>query len=179
MNSFLKSILLVTIIAITANAQTFDQRLNQTNMQFSIPPGFEAVPIIDNADVSYDFAIKSTTAPLEIRYRICPVDMEQKNPNGIYEAVFITMGLNISNGKMIKSQPYPSESVRSEFGADAGRSGVVPIGSEFGKGYRFCLISLIHKHNVADAYVFYLYSDQRTIMGALTTDNIYHALKFN
>jgi hypothetical protein len=178
MNSILKSLILVTIIAIIANAQTFDQLLNQTNMQFSIPPSFEAVSIINNPDVNYDFAIKSATAPLEIRYRIWPVDMEQKNLNSIYEAVFITMGLNISNGKMIKSQPYPPESVKAEFGADAGRSGVVPIGSEFGKGYRFCLISVIHKDNVADAYVFYLYNDQRTIMGALTTDNIYHALKF-
>jgi hypothetical protein len=178
MNSILKSFILVTIIAITTNAQTFDQLLNQTNMQFSIPPDFVEVPIINNADVSYDFAIKSNTAALEVRFRIWPIDRKQKNPNAIYHAMLVTMGLNISNGQMIKSQQYPAQSVKAEFGADAGSSGVVPIGSEFGKGYRFCLISVIHKDNVADAYVFYLYNDQRTIMGALTTDNIYHALTF-
>ncbi len=178
MNSFLKSFTLVTIIAIAANAQTFQQLLTHSNMQFSIPPDFVEAPVLNNGDVNYDFAVKSNTAALEIRFRIWPIDRKQKNPNAIYHAMLVTMGLNISNGQMIKSQQYPAESVKAEFGADAGSSGVAPIGSEFGKGYRFCLISVIHKDNVADAYVFYLYSDQRTIMGALSTDNIYHTLTF-
>jgi hypothetical protein len=182
MNSYLKSIFVLLTICIFANAQplpkAFQQLLNQTNMQFSIPPEFTATPIIQNGDVVYDFAVESKTTGLEIRYRIWPVDKKQKNPNTLFEPMLITMGLNISNGKMIQPQRYPTESVKQEFGADAGSTGLVPTDSDFGKGYKACMISVIHKDNVADAYVFYLYNDQSAIMTALTTDKVYHALKF-
>ena len=182
MNSSLKTWLVLLITILPLNAQTlpeaFQRLLVQTKMQFSIPPNFTATPIIDNGDVVYDFAVKSITTDLEIRYRIWPVDKTPKNPNSIFEAMLITMGLNISNGKIIEPSRYPPESVKQEFGADAGCSGLVPVDSEFGKGYRSCMISVIHKDNVADAYVFYLYNDRGAIMQALTTDKVYHALRF-
>ena len=182
MNSLLKSLIVILTTIIFANAQplpkAFQQLLIQTNMQFSIPPGFTSTPPIQNGDVVYDFAVKSKTTSLEIRYRIWPVDKTQKNPNALFEPMLVTMGLNISNGKMIKPHRYPPESVKQEFGADAGSTGLVPTDSEFGKGYKQCMISVIHKDNVADAYVFYLYNKQDEIMGALTTEKVYHALKF-
>jgi len=182
MNAFLKSLVALIAISIFANAQSlpkpFQQLLDQTNMQFSIPPDFAATPIVQNEDVSYDFAVKSKTTGLEIRYRIWPIDIEQKNPNALFEPMLVTMGLNISNGKMIQPHSYPTESVKKEFGADAGSTGLVPCNSEFGKGYKQCMISVIHKDNVADAYVFYLYNNQNDILGALTTEKVYHALKF-
>jgi hypothetical protein len=182
MNSFLKSFFVFIAITVATNAQTlpdaFQQLLNQTNMQFSMPQDFEATPIINNGDVAYDFALKSVTAELEIRYRIWPIDKNQKNPNDLYGPMMTTMGLNISNGKIIQPQQYPTESVKSEFSADAGSTGLVPIDSQFGKGFKLCVISVIHKDNVADAYVFYLYNDPKTIMQALTSGNIFHALKF-
>jgi len=182
MNSFLKSFFVFITISVAVNAQTlpdpFQQLLNRTNMQFSMPPDFETIPIINNGDVAYDFALKSHTAELEIRYRIWPIDKNQKNPNDLYGPMMTTMGLNISNGQMIRPEQYPTESVKSEFGADAGSTGLVPVDSQFGKGFKLCVISVIHKDNVADAYVFYLYNDPKTIMGALTTGNIFHALKF-
>ena len=143
-----------------------------------MPPNFRAAPVLNNENVVYDFAIKSNTTELEIRFRIWPVEKKEKNPNALYVPMLVTMGLNISNGQMMKPRQYPTESVKKEFRADAGSSGLVPVSSEFGKGYKQCLISVIHKDNIADAYVFYLYNEQKTILAALTTDNIYHALKF-
>ena len=182
MNSFVKSFVVFVTITVAAKAQTlpdaFQQLLNQTNMQFSIPPNFEPTPIINSGDLAYDFALKSITAELEIRYRIWPIDKNQKNPNDLYGPMMTTMGLNISNGKMIRPEQYPTESVKNEFGADAGSTGLVPVDSPFGRGFTICVISVIHKDNVADAYVFYLYNDPKTIMGALSTGNIFHALKF-
>jgi hypothetical protein len=145
---------------------------------FQFPPDFTSTPIIQNGDVVYDFAIKSKTSSLEIRYRIWPVDKKQKNPNALFEPMLITMGLNISNGKVMKPHPYPTESVKKEFGADAGSTGLTITDSNFGKGYKQCMISVIHKDDVADAYVFYLYNTQDEIMGAVTTEKVYHALKF-
>ena len=182
MNSFLKSLLALLTITIVAYAQplpkTFQQLLNQTNMQFSIPPDFTSTPIIQNGDVAYDFAIKSKTSGVEIRYRIWPVDKKQKDPNALFEPMLLTMGLNISNGKMMKPHSYPTESVKREFGADAGSTGLTTTDSDFGKGYKQCMISVIHKDNIADAYVFYLYNTQDEIMGAITAEKVYHALRF-
>jgi len=182
MNSFLKSLFVLLTISIFAYAQplpkTFQELLNQTNMQFSLPPDFTSTPIIQNGDVVYDFAIKSKTSSLEIRYRIWPVDKKQKNPNALFEAMLVTMGLNISNGKVMKPHAYPTESVKKEFGADAGSTGLITTDSDFGKGYKQCMISVIHKDDVADAYVFYLYNTQDEIMGAITAEKVYHALKF-
>jgi hypothetical protein len=182
MNSFLKSLFVLFTISIFAYAQPlpkpFQQLLNQTNMQFSIPPDFTSTPIIQNGDVVYDFAIKSKTSSLEIRYRIWPVDKKQKNPNALFKPMLATMGLNISNGKVMKPHPYPTESVKKEFGADAGITGLITTDSDFGKGYKQCMISVIHKDDVADAYVFYLYNTQDEIMGAITAEKVYHALKF-
>ena len=115
---------------------------------------------------------------MEIRYRIWPIDMQQTNPNELFEPMLITMALNISNGTMIQPRRYPPESVKQEFGADDGSTGLVPTNSDFGKGYKQCMISVIHKDNVADAYVFYLYNNQDEIMGALTTGKVFHALTF-
>jgi hypothetical protein len=182
MNSSLKSFFFLFTLAISANAQslpkTFQQLLNKTNMQYSIPPDFTPTPVVDNGDVVYDFAIKSNSTGLEIRYRIWPIDKTLKNPNAVFEAMLVTMAMNISNGKMIHPQRFPQESVKLEFGADAGSTGLVPTNSEFGKGFKGCMLSVIHKDNVADAYIFYLYNTQDEIMGALSTDNIFHALKF-
>ena len=182
MNSFFKSLLVLLTINIFAYAQplpkTFQQLLTQTNMQFSIPPDFTSTTVIQNGDVVYDFAIKSKTSSLEIRYRIWPVDKKQKNPNALFEPMLVTMGLNISDGKVMKPHPYPAESVKKEFGADAGSTGLTITHSDFGKGYKQCMISVIHKDDVADAYVFYLYNTQNEIMGAVTNEKVYHALRF-
>ena len=182
MNTFTKSLLVLVLLTVSAFAQAlpgaFQQLLDQTNMQFSMPSDFQATPIINSEDVAYDFAISSYTAAIEIRYHILPIDRTQNNSNKLYEPMMTTMGLNISNGKVIKPERYPQEGLKSEFGADAGCTGLVPVDSQFGKGFKLCVISVIHKDNVADAYVFYLYNDPKAIMGALSTGNIFHALRF-
>ena len=182
MNTPVKLLFVLLILCFHADAQVlsipFQRLLAQTQMQFSIPPDFTPVPVRTNGDVVYDFAVKSRSTALEIRYRIWPVDKTQKNPNAVYEPMLVTMEMNISNGKMIQPKRYPPESVKKEFGADAGCTGMVPAHSQFGKGFTACLISVIHKDDVADAYVFYLYNTADEIMGAFSTDKIFHALKF-
>jgi hypothetical protein len=69
--------------------------------------------------------------------------------------------------------------VRKEFGADAGATTVVSCDSDFGKGYMNCLISVIHKKDIADAYVFFLFDDPQVVGEAIMTDATYHALRFN
>jgi hypothetical protein len=161
----------------------FQHLLQLGSMQYSVPPGFVATPVIENDDVAYDFAVKSTTGKLEIRYRIRPIEKQghqdsYADPEFLFNGMVMTMGLNISNGQIVEPKPFPEVSVRSEFGADAGSSCAVHTDSEFGEGFKGCLISAIHKEKAADAYVFFMFDDMKTLSEALFTDRVYHALKF-
>ncbi len=161
---------------------TFSKLLTNNSLQYDVPPGFVSTPIISNGDVEYDFAVRSQTKKLEIRYRIWPLKKSIQAPNqdenSIHQAMLLTMALNISNGNPGPIQPYPAESVQTEFGAAAGSTTMITCNSEFGKGFQKCLISVIHKDNFADAYAFFLFDDLRVVTEALTTDKVFHALRF-
>ena len=179
------SCILLLLIGYQVHAQgipdNFRRLLLQNAMQFTMPPGFVSIPVVENGDVVYDFAIKSTTAKLEIRYRIWPMDKAMRSDpkrNWIYQTMVETMGLNISNGHVIETRKYPEGDVKAEFGADGGVTGTVRTDSQFGRGYKVCMISAIHKDNVGDAYAFFLCDDPNVLMKALFTDDVYHALKF-
>jgi len=173
------------LVACSAHAQviprTFAGLLQQNAMQYSIPSGFVVTPVANNVDVAYDFAIKSSTSKLEIRYRIWPVDLTNHggaNRNRIYPVMVHTMGLNISNGQTMQVKKYDPGDVRMEFGADGGATGTVRLDSKFGEGYKICMISAIHKDNLCDAYTFFLCDDPDVLMKALFADRVYHALRF-
>ncbi len=152
----------------------FQKSLQQYSFRYSIPPGFSATQVIDNQDVKYDFAVKSSTQKLEIRYSILPII----GGNQDLDVMVVTMALNISDGQMVQPKDYPDADVKSEFGADGGCSAIVQSNSEFGKGFKYCLISAIHRDNVANAYAFFLFDDPNVAMKAIFTDKVYHALRF-
>jgi hypothetical protein len=173
---FVSVCLLSTAVHLHAQGlpDNFQRLLRQNLLRFALPPGFEATPVIDNGDVRYDYAIKSNNTKLEIRYRIWPIT----NGDAEYGAMAVTMGLNISNGQMMETRHYPVPDVTTEFGADEGCSGMVQNDSEFGKGYKFCIISVVQKHRVANAFTFFLFDDPRIVMDAIVNDAVYHALRF-
>ena len=84
--------------------QKYEELLNESHMQFSIPPDFMLTPVIKNGDVMYDFAIKSNTNKFEIRYRIWPIEKgsaKDKMNNSMHNLMLTTMALNISNGQIV------------------------------------------------------------------------------
>lgn len=170
----------ITVISAAAQPSmgTFQQLASLHHMRFAMPSHFTAVPVKANRDIVYDFAMRSEIKKLEIRYRIVSIDRKDRNANAVHETMLATMAMNISNGKTITPQRYPTTSVKKEFGADAGCTGVVLTQSEFGNGYTMCMISVIHKDNVADAYTYYLFDEQDALIEALTNSPIYHALRF-
>ncbi len=184
--SSIGSLLLLFMIGGAAWCQSSSPRLSDLleagSLQYAMPSGFDSAPVIDNHDVLYDFAIKAKSKKLEIRYRIWLLrqtdETEEPNSGLLFEAMLETMALNISNGRPGPVHDYPANSVREEFGADAGATTIISCNSDFGKGYKKCLISVIHKEGVADAYAFFLFDDLKAIQEALMTDKIYHALRF-
>jgi hypothetical protein len=173
---FVSACLLSTVVHLHAQGlpDNFQRLLRQNSLRFALPPGFESTPVIDNGDVRCDYAIKSKDTKLEIRYRIWPITDGDSN----YVTMAVTMGLNISNGQIMETRHYPMPDVTTEFGADEGCSGMVQNDSEFGTGYKFCIISVVQKHRVASAYTFFLFDDPKIAIDAIVNNATYHALRF-
>ena len=164
----------------------FQLRLSNTGMNFDQPEGFSSTPVIENNKMYYIHAIKSDTHKLEMRYHIVPLESPSFNSNGIktvnisradynemHALNLVATASNISAGGLEGVSPFPEDAVKSEFGADWGATLSVPlIETSFGKGYKICMITTIHKDNCADAVILYLYDDFNEV-SKLIMDNFY------
>jgi len=182
------STLLQQVAAQETQSQEFKSALGQASMSFTPPKDFSVVPIANNADVRYQYAISSKTVKLEIRYLIRPLasDLEEyerngrtgADPNALYAPLLLTMCLNLSGGAGCTPSAFDPEEVKAEFGADAGLTAFVRLNSVFGKGYKVCLINVIHVQNKADAFTFFLFDDLPSVQSHCFRDDVFHALRF-
>ena len=182
-----KTILLIALFSAAFGQQNVDlsfrKTLDRNSLALTIPKGFKETPIIANDDVAYDYALKDSMGAFEIRFRIFalndpPPNTSPESMNGMYPAMLLAMAVNISNGKPGNSGPFDPAAVRSEFGADAGMTCAVDANSQFSKGFKYCLINVIHRNNVVDAYIFYLFNDKNQLRTTLLRDDVFHCLRF-
>lgn len=178
MKNIIFAILAVTIITINLKAQeSFSELLVKCSLSFSFPNSCVPLSVKQNPDVYYHFAMKLKTQNIEIRYTIVPFDKMQRR-NDLYEPYLQTICLNITDGKMAKVEHFKYEDVSKEFNADDGLTCMVYLNSEFGQGYHYCTINVLHKTNLADVYIFFLFDDYKELFPILLNDRIFHALKF-
>lgn len=161
-------------------------------MTFEMPQGFMETGIMDNRQMSYDYAIKHTTKTFEVRFAIRSLNdlikiyqEREKNkkpgdintdPNNLYKPALQATVLNISGGRMAQINQFPLQAVKAEFNADWGATTFIEVGKEFGQNYQYCMVVAIHKANLADAYYFYLSDKQETINELIAP--VFHSLKF-
>ncbi|MGI4874887.1 MAG: hypothetical protein ACRYFX_27350 [Janthinobacterium lividum] len=185
---------------------TVKKQLAATHMTLMPTPGWTETPLIKNAQMSYDYALRYPGRRLEVRYALRPLatmlaeyarSKHQKNvtmvdPNRMYETLFRAIVLNVGMSNPAGSDPaagfskplqtFPSEAVKAEFGADWGATALIEPGPEFGQTYKHCMLVGLHKNGVADAYCFYLFDDQQDLDDVLFTDSIpsiFHSLRFH
>lgn len=172
--------------------KAFTDLLATSNMTFEQPSNLEATKTIENGQMNYEYAIKHPTKKFEIRYAIRPLNQllkdyteREKNkkpgdtnidPNTLYKSLLQVTVLNISGGQLPTIGEFGKQAVKQEFNADWGATTVVPVGKEFGQQYKYCMVVALHKHNVADAYIFYLSDTKDGFMEAIKPT--FHALKF-
>jgi hypothetical protein len=84
----------------------------------------------------------------------------------------------VSGGKTAQANHFKHEDVSAEFNADDGLTCAVTLDSEFGQGYQYCMINVVHKDNLGDVYIFILFDDYKVLPSILANDKIFHALKF-
>ena len=174
---FIHILLLISLFVYAEAKDSFAALLAKCSVSFTFPKSFLPLGVRQNGDVEYDFAMKSKTDDIEIRYAIWSFDQMQQR-NDLYIGLLQTMSLNISGGKLAQANHFKHEDVTIEFNADDGLTCVVPNNSEFGQGYKFCMINVIHKENIGDVYIFFLYDDYKVLFPFLLDDKVFHALKF-
>lgn len=173
-------------------AENFTDILNAHRMIFSMPKDFIQAKVIENDDVIYQNAIKSKKNKLEIRYSVFSLkeqikeyeewkNSKEKNgvrtdPNNGHQLFTLAVVENIAGSENPKGTKFPDESVKNEFGANWGASFFVECKSGFGKGYKYAMITALHKDSVANAYITYLFDDYKTVQAEIV--NVFYSMKF-
>jgi len=191
LNSLVFLLLLLNINSIGQNLQEFKSLLGDCGMNLNMPKGFVEVKIIENNDMNYEYAIKYPDREFELRYAIRPIrykkyandtvknEMEGQRPfrNSSYGTILQTIVLNITGGVDYAIQAFDKSAVKKEFNADWGATTFIELKSDFGKGYKYCMIVTIHKDDVADAYYFYLSNTKENF--SKNEEPLFHTLRFD
>lgn len=191
----MKYIILSVVTLLTSfriYSQDFDSLLFRAGMSFKEIHNLTNVKPIENRQMNWEKAFKSTTDKFEVRYAIRPIDVYLKeyddniknkqegdvfiHPNKWFKASFETSLLNISGGEMPNYDAFDFQSVKQEFNADWGATAMVKPIDEFGQGYKFCLVVFLHKDNLGDCFIFYLADDVTVI--SYHMESLFHNLRF-
>ena len=154
----------------TTKIISFQSLLDSSGMEFTPPQDFIEIQTIKNRQMNYEKAYKHPSKEFEVRYAIRNHDFE------FYQQIFEMTVLNISGGQLPDYTFFNPNSVKTEFGADAGATVLVEVGEEFGQDYKYCLLVYIHKKGVGDGYIFYLADDNNELNESMFP--IFHSLKF-
>jgi hypothetical protein len=204
LNLFL--ILLFTVTAASAQSLVdstfikYQKDLDDSQMVFTQPNGTTPIPIVKNRQMHYEFAVKFNDKPVEIRYAISslsaraaeyqkylkekPPGVTMINPNSQPEVYAFTIAINVGGGIMdpkIGFNPFPPQNVKAEFGADKGGTWIIPIkNNSFGTDYKFCIMTSLHKDDIADAYIMYLGNSREELVDMFNKGGmaLFYALKF-
>lgn len=169
----------------------FKAMIDTTGLKFEMPPGYKETYVTENRDLYYGFAIKNDTTDFEVRYSIWPLKPELEeykkckldsahctmvNPNSLYSGRAISNVLNMSGGSSMNVQSFPPTAVKKEFNADKGGSSFFEFNCEFGKGYKYGQMIVLHKDDVADVIITYLSNDKETHSALMMVP--FHSLTF-
>lgn len=155
--------------AATAESDLFRQLLDESNLQLVSIEGFEEAELQPNPVQPYEYALRSGTGEVEVRYLIRPlgritIDYDDPHnaapePNHLFPMLFESLALSLSiRGNYLKSD-YSVTEARELFGADWAAASVLDVDPAFGGGYAQALVIGIHKDNFADAYTVILFDD--------------------
>jgi hypothetical protein len=190
----LKLLIILLVFPITISGQNlteFMSTLKDCGMNLNIPTGFVESKIIENDDMGYEYAIKYPNKDFELRYAVRPIrykvyandtirnEMEGQRAfrNSAYATIFKTVMFNITAGVEYKIQAFDATAVKNEFNADSGATSFVELKSDFGKGFKYCMMVTIHKDDVADAYYFYLSNSKEDFSENMKP--LFHTLRFD
>ncbi len=154
----------------------FYQAAAKNSLIVQVPDGFKEVPVLENRDADYGYALGNAELGCEIRLRIEQVDTSPLRPeeiradmNKLYPAALYVLMMNIAGAEPEKFYQDDSADDLKSYNADAitiARTGIKSNGNKdvksFAEGFGYCMAIVIHRDNVADGYIICLYKDKAT-----------------
>lgn len=188
-----KLFLLFAFVVFSAHAQipeAFKRQLEQNGLQFEMPAGYKAVPVIDNGDLQYSFAIVNEAKTMEVRYSIFPMkplldeykkslddpNVTMIDPNKLYIGINMSNGLNMTGGNEPEIASLDPKAVKKEFNADWGGSSFFEFKCAFGKGWKYGLAVYLHKIDTADVIVTFMSNDNEKNSDLM--ESAFHSIRF-
>ena len=170
---------LVALAQDTAADDSFASLLVEGELLFNPPPGFERLPPGRTAVMDYEQALRSPDGKLEIRIAVRPlkrlvIDYDDPhgavpNPNHIFPLVFESLATRLSGGSHAPSNAYPPDRAREKFNADWAAAAVFDTVEEFQTERKQGLLVAIHRNQVSDAYLVFLFDDYATVKEIMKT----------
>ena len=155
-----------------ADPSPFLAQLNQYHLVFKMPDPFTETQVIPNKDLKYDYAVKSDSPKFEIRYLLMP-----DGHVGIRTFMPVVATDIAGTGGLKSARKLDPGEAGAAFGADEGFSVEIEgMDSEFGRGYKNCVLLAIQKRGSGQAYVFFLFDDSKESEDLLQA--AFHSLKF-
>lgn len=162
----------------TVTLLEFYKLIDTLGLNFIPPSGYTPTVVKENGDLYYCFAMKNDTADFEVRYSIWSLkedveaykknkaDTNSKtvmiNPNVFYSGRSQANVMNMTGGQSTRITDFPKAAVKKEFNADIGGSSFFEFNCEFGKGYKYGQMIILHKDDVADVIITYLSNNRDT-----------------
>jgi len=182
--------LIISNCGYSQSLTAFEARVKECGMSINIPSVFVESPVIANKNMDYDYAVKYPEKDFVLRYAIRPIlykaysndsvkkamESKVKIRNTTYEGNMKAVLYDISGGYDYEFKAFEKSAAQEEFNADWGAITLVELRSEFGKGYRFCMVVALHKDNVGDAYLFFLSNKQDAFPAGMRP--LFHSLRF-
>lgn len=147
--------------------KTFNQLVNDNQLVFTMPDGFEVTTVKKNDNVFYQYAIKDTNSNFEVRIFIKSIKQssskkEEFDFNKFSYNFMVSASLNAS-GNILPDIPqidlFPQDAVKNEFNADWGGTTAFVPKTDFGKGFNFCAFNCLRLNDVCEVYLFYMFDD--------------------
>ncbi len=169
----------------------FAARLREGGLSFQLPAQFAPVPIQENPDLSYHYAIAHQSGNLELRFAVMPLAplFEDYNackkpgcamvhPDKIGETMLQATWMNLSAqpGQGPPPNPFPDVAARLEFNADWGKVTGFPPRPTFAKDWPVAAMVGLHRDGQADVVIVALMKNMSAT--AELWPAAFHALRF-
>ncbi|AYV57798.1 hypothetical protein EFP84_19405 [Leptospira kmetyi] len=166
MIKILKPIILFLIPILSIHAwkgDPFEKILKDYKFQFSFGKDFKSTKVKENPNLYYDYAIKHKSKKLEIRYfiglpapKIDGIDFEKTE---LYKQQALTTAANVCQCMdRIRTNDLSIDTV-ALFNAEWGANFYVEATSEFGRGFKYSIVTAVHKKDLPDLYTIFLFDD--------------------
>lgn len=155
---------LIPAFALVAwQGEPFEKIISDYQLQFSFSTEFQKTGTKENPNLYYDFAIKHNTKKLEVRYLIgsLPPKLDGMDFEKIelYKQQAFTTAANVCQCmNKIKKSDLSADTL-ALFHADWGANFFLEATSEFGAGYKYSIVTAVHKKDLPDLYTIFLFDD--------------------